>query len=236
MLRLAKGRGTETVLEVISGKAARRFLAAVKSEPVIREPHSTVPIKKADDEQQVVFGEVYAPGFPDSQGDIMSASDIQEMAYRFMAAQRLAKIDVGHSREESGSYIVESFIAREDDPVFIPGSWVIGVKVPDQEVWSLVKSGELNGFSLDGMGVRVETLVEYEMPENLEGETDEVDGHRHQFFVKFDQKGNFLGGTTNAGPDGHTHEIKRGTVTETVKDHSHRFSFVEGVLNAQNGR
>jgi hypothetical protein len=32
----------------------------------------------------------------------------------------LGKIDVQHDRRESGSYVVESFIARDDDSVFIP--------------------------------------------------------------------------------------------------------------------
>lgn len=190
-------------------------------------------IKKSDDELQIVWGEVYAPGFPDSQGDFMTADTVQEMAYEFMRKSQLDSIDTGHSREKNGSYIVESFIAREDDPVFIPGSWVIGVKVPDGDVWGMVKSGELNGFSIDGHGVRVESVIEVTLPDLLKGETDEVAGHKHLFFVKFDAEGNFLGGETSAGPDGHVHKILRGTVTEESGGHAHRFSFVEGVLDAK---
>ena len=37
-----------------------------------------VQIKKLDHEEQVVFGEVYAPGFPDSQGDFMSPDEAVE--------------------------------------------------------------------------------------------------------------------------------------------------------------
>jgi len=192
-----------------------------------------VQIKKLDQEEQVVFGEVYAPGFPDSQGDFMTPDEIKKMAYNFLRKGVTSNIDVNHSQTPSGSYVVESFIARDDDPIFIPGSWVIGVKVPDQAIWKMVKSGELNGFSLDGMGVRTDTVFEIEMPELLKGETDDVQGHRHSFFVKFDRDGNFLGGQTSPGPDGHVHKIERGTVTETVDGHSHRFSFVEGVLGAQ---
>ncbi len=194
-------------------------------------------IKKMDDELQVVWGEVYAPGFPDSQGDFMTAETIREMAYGFMKKSALDSIDTNHSREKNGCYIVESFIAREDDAVFIPGSWVIGVKVPDQDVWAMVKSGDLNGFSIDGVGVRVESVLEIEMPDVLAGETDECEQngvkHKHLFYVKFDEEGNFLGGETSAAPDGHMHKIVRGTVTEETNGHQHRFSFVEGVLNAR---
>jgi hypothetical protein len=189
-----------------------------------------VQIKKLDKDEQLVFGEVYAPGFPDSQGDYMSAEEIKKMAYNFMRKGAMSNIDVNHTQVPSGSYVVESFIARKDDTVFIPQSWVLGVKVADQ-AWQLVKSGELNGFSLDGFGVRTDKPLVIEMPELLKGETDTDKGHTHSFVVKFDRQGNFLGGVTNPGPDGHVHRIARGTVTEPAQGHSHRFSFVEGVLN-----
>ena len=192
-----------------------------------------IQIKKLDGEEQVVFGEVYAPGFPDSQGDFMTPEEIKKMAYNFLRKGETSNIDVNHSQTPSGSYVVESFIARDDDPIFIPGSWVIGVKVPDEAIWKMVKSGDLNGFSLDGMGVRTDTVFEIEMPELLKGETDDTPGHKHSFAVKFDDAGNFLGGRTSYALDGHFHVIKRGTVTETVDGHSHRFSFVEGVLGVQ---
>jgi hypothetical protein len=41
-----------------------------------------------------------------------------------MRKNALSRIDVQHDRKESGSYVVESFIARDDDSVFIPGAWV----------------------------------------------------------------------------------------------------------------
>ena len=173
-----------------------------------------VQIKKLDHEEQIVFGEVYAPGFPDSQGDFMSREEVKKMAYNFMRKSALSNIDVNHTQERSGSYVVESFIARDDDPIFIPGSWVIGVKVPDPAVWQMVKTGELNGFSLDGYGVRTDKSFEVDMPDLLKGETDEVRSHHHSFTVRFDHAGNFMGGMTNPGPDGHVHKIARGTVTE----------------------
>jgi hypothetical protein len=192
-----------------------------------------VQVKKLDNEEQIVFGEVYAPDFPDSQGDYMTPGEIKKMAYNFMRKGAMSNIDTNHTQQPNGSYVAESFIAREDDPVFIPGSWVIGVKVPDPALWQMVKTGELNGFSLDGFGVRTEKPLVVDMPELLKGETDEVRDHHHAFTVRFDHEGNFMGGMTNPGPDGHVHKIARGTVTEDagVIPHNHRFSFVEGVLN-----
>ena len=198
---------------------------------VSRDTREVIQFKKLDGEEQIVFGEVYAPGFPDSQGDFMSAEEIRKMAYNFLRKGLVSNIDTNHSRQPNQSYVVESFIARADDPVFIPGSWVLGVHIPDPAVWQMVKSGELNGFSLDGMGMRTPKTFEVEMPELLKGETDKVGNHSHAFAVKFDEDGNFLGGQTTPGPDGHVHAIVRGTVTEPALGHVHRFSFVEGVLN-----
>jgi Putative phage serine protease XkdF len=208
------------------------FAIAAPFVPVAAASTPSVSIKKTDDDEQLVYGEVYAPGFPDSQGDFMTAESIKKMAFEFMRKGLVSKIDLHHTQQEGGSYVVESFIAREDDPLFIPGSWVIGVKCPD-DVWALVKSGELNGFSFDGEGSRVETTLELDMPETIEGETDEVLGHSHGFYVRYDPDGNFLGGRTLPGPDGHVHKILRGTVTEMTDGHAHRFSYVEGVLCAQ---
>ena len=189
-----------------------------------------VAIKKQDAEQQIVFGEVFAPNVTDAQGDRMSAAEIAKAAYLFMAKGRLARIDTNHDLQPNGSYIVESFVAREGDPTFIPGAWVIGVKVPDPALWAAIKKGELNGFSLDGAGFREETTVEVEIPGELSGLTDRIQDHAHQFTVRFDPDGNFLGGETDI-VQGHRHTIAQGTLTDESAGHSHRFSYVEGLLH-----
>jgi hypothetical protein len=221
--------GTARLVKLQKGEIFADAAALFRAGP----DQDAIRVKKLDDEEQVVFGEVYAPGFPDSQGDVMSRSEVQKMAYNFMKKGLLSNIDTNHSRNPNGSRIVESFIARENDDTFLPGAWVIGVHVPDRSVWKMVKSGDLNGFSLDGMGLRTETIFEIEMPEVVKGETTETGGHTHTFFVKYDAEGNFRGGMTSPALDGHVHKIERGTVTEVTNGHSHRFSFVEGVLSAQ---
>jgi hypothetical protein len=62
----------------------------VKAEPALT-------IKKQDDALQVVWGEVYAPGFPDSQGDFMTAETVREMAWRFMRKSDTREDRVGGS-------------------------------------------------------------------------------------------------------------------------------------------
>ena len=186
------------------------------------------PRTKTDDEQQVVLGEIYAPDVMDSQGDTMSATEIQKMAYKFLSAGRVTKIDVNHDNKECGARVVESFIARPGDPDFIPGSWVLGVQIPDKALWNKVKSGELNGFSFEGL-VKSETkTVTLDIPEQVSGLTDNRAGHQHTFAAKFGPQGKFLGGSTGE-TDNHSHRILAGTVTEAADGHTHRFSYVEGL-------
>lgn len=209
------------------------------SEPQCKQMHGQVQeqmqeqvqIKKQEPEKQIVYGEVYAPTVPDAHGDYMSEEVIMETAYDFMKHQRLKKIDVEHNEHESGAYVVESFIARKGDPDFLPGSWVIGVHIPDPILWDQVKRGKLNGFSLMGMGLKKKTTVEIDVPDVITGMTTETEGHAHEFVVRYGENGKFLGGETTPAEDGHAHKIVSGTVTSEENGHTHRFSFVEGVLS-----
>lgn len=187
-----------------------------------------VAIQKTDSEQQLVYGEVYAPSVPDSQGDFMSAHEIQKMAHGFMKNLRARQVDKEHDNQNLNAYVAESFIARDGDPDFIPGSWVIGMHVVDEVIWNMVKSGEINGFSLEARAVRTPAVVEVEMPEEVEGVTSVADDHEHTFVVRFDDEGQFMGGYTDE-VDGHFHEIRTGTATEKADGHSHRFSFLEAL-------
>ncbi len=121
-----------------------------------------VPITKLDEEEQKVWGPVLeptTPDDPDAHGDFYSESDIRAAAERFMkkvqdgdasadGVQHLVK--VGTDR----LHLIESWIAQEDtkhgdDPIK-KGTWMIGAKVNDPELWSMVRSGEFTGFSIGG--------------------------------------------------------------------------------------
>jgi len=195
--------------------------------------------QKTDDERQIVYAEVYVPMVPDSQGDFMIASEIERIAHDFMKNGNVNRIDVNHSLEESGSYVIESFVARKDDPDFVFQAWVMGVHIPDPNIWAMVKDGRLNGFSMYGHGIRVERTIELEIPDSgvIKGATEHdrdqgTGSHYHEFTVKFDVTGKFLGGETGSAigsGDQHVHSVHKGTATEQSSGHSHRFSFVESV-------
>lgn len=182
-----------------------------------------VTIKRMDREKQVVYGEVYAPYVLDTYGEFMTPEDIEIMAHRFMTLDLSAVIDTQHDNVPNGSYPVESFIAREGDPYYTPGAWVLGVKVPDPVMWYRIKSGELNGFSFQSMVKPRDVEVVYEVMRDHVGKTEQTeDGHQHTYFVQVDEQGRVIGGVTDS-VHGHTHEIQRASVTETAASHSHRY-------------
>ncbi len=191
-----------------------------------------VRLRKFDDELQVVYGEVYAPNVPDSQGDFMTIVEVRKMAHKFLESQRVTKVDTNHDNVENGSCVVESFIARPEDPDFIEESWVVGVHVADGEIWKKVKSGELNGFSFEAMVMSRAKELELEVPEEIVGLTSKAEDHEHEFIVVMDDDGNFVGGRTNI-VNGHFHSILKATVTETSMGHAHRYSFVEELIGAE---
>ena len=82
----------------------------------------------------------------------MTAETIEDMAHDFLANGKNSQISTDHDGYTDKGVVVESFIAREGDPDFIAGSWVVGVYVPDPEIWVLIENGDLTGFSIEGVG------------------------------------------------------------------------------------
>lgn len=195
-------------------------------------PTHTTVFKSVQEDERLVFAEVYAPLRPDSDGEFMDAEGIKKMAYEFMQRMELDSVDSYHSNElVPGCCVVESFIARKGDPDFIEGSWVVGMHVNNDSMWDKIKKGEINGFSMEAMVQKVVVPVTMEIPPVVQGKTfkNEAEGHDHTFYVAYNEDGKFLGGRTDAGPDGHYHIIKRGSVTDESSGHTHRFSHLENL-------
>lgn len=184
------------------------------------------------DEKRLVYGEVYAPLHVDTDGEAMTADDIEKAAHDFLASGKVAKVDVGHNCEESGCTVVESFIARKHDPDgFVEGSWVLGVHVAPDELWSEVKAGELNGFSFFGTVQKVPARTKVVTARKIVGETENsTDGllpqHLHAIAVSFSPDGRVLSGKTAVTLE-HAHEVKHATATDRALDHSHRLVLVD---------
>lgn len=185
----------------------------------------TAMVRRTDVDRRIVYAEVYAPNTLDTYGEFMLPEHVEEMAHKFMSLDLANVIDTNHDNVPNGSYPIESYIARADDPDYAEGAWVLGVKIPTEEIWDAVIRGDLNGFSFEARVNLVEYDVEVSVIRDHIGETRTIKGvdHEHLFLVQVNDKGLVVRGKTSPGPDGHVHMITHATMTQKTDNHSHRF-------------
>lgn len=125
----------------------------------------SVLIRKVDEEKRMVYGVVYTPDEVDSQGDYADAPTIERAAHEFLKQQLLHNVDTQHDFQPEKGYVAESYLIRGVDALFPDdkeGTWVVAIKVEDDEVWKAVKAGDYTGLSLAGTASREEAWKRYE--------------------------------------------------------------------------
>lgn len=121
----------------------------------------TVELFKFDDEQRMVYGwasVVTEKGVPviDRQGDVIEPETLVKAVNNFMEHVRVGK--AMHEGDQVG-VVVHSFpITKElGDSLGIHSDregWIVAYKVYDDNVWKMVKSGELAAFSIGGKAIK----------------------------------------------------------------------------------
>jgi hypothetical protein len=118
-------------------------------------------ILKADDEQRIVYGwasVITEKGerVVDRQGDVIEADTLVKAVNDFMENVRVGK--TMHTGEQTGMVIHSLPITKEiGESLGIQSDregWVVAYKVYDNEVWKMVKSGELAAFSIGGRAIK----------------------------------------------------------------------------------
>lgn len=191
--------------------------------PKLETIQRTIEITKIDVDQRIVFGEVYAPFILDTWGELMLPEDVIKLAHRFMQLSLNGAIDTMHDEKPNGSFVLESFIARKNDPEFTEGAWVLGVKIVDEDLWQGIRSGKLSGYSFQGLVKKLPAVIEIDVLRDNVGITEPggSDGHDHLFLLELDDDGRVMAGRTTTD-QGHAHAILGGTATDPANGHSHR--------------
>lgn len=186
--------------------------------------------KDSDGFERVVLGEVLVPDALNVYGDMHTRENIREFAYWYMSTIGEWYMDRNHDGEEIDDrvVIVESFIAREGDPDFIEGSWVLGTWIRDDEIWEQIVTGELNGYSWEAVigTIPVEITLPTERVAYGYTEPSILDGHRHKYFAVLDSTGRVIVGGTSFD-EHHSHAIRSHTFTEEADGHMHIFNLVK---------
>ncbi len=119
------------------------------------------PIRKAATDRRLVYGIVLEPDSEDAQGDIIRADEIEAACHDFNRRLALQRAVMGEQHERVAAVeVLQSYIAPVDfeleGQTVTKGSWVLVSFVGDDRMWEEVKSGELTGYSIGGIGERVE--------------------------------------------------------------------------------
>jgi 2'-5' RNA ligase len=137
----------------------------------------TIQINKAlgDEEQRIVYGVVLDPYTVDAHNDWIPPAAIQKTAHGFMERGPVVGL---HHTGVADAKVVESFVEeyptksdrvkamrgephrayrrKYGDEWVHSGAWVIGVKL-SPTLWEAHKAGEIEAFSIGGVGVRTPT-------------------------------------------------------------------------------
>lgn len=125
-----------------------------------------VKLSIQDEDQRIVFGPALIPDLPIKRsvmGEVFFVSidreNILKTAIKFQKDNLANKLDVNHSQQVlQGLTIFETFVTDENRVPMAKGfeslplgTWFITAKVNNDDIWNKMKSGELNGFSIDGL-------------------------------------------------------------------------------------
>jgi hypothetical protein len=118
------------------------------------------------EEERIVFGAVLIPNQKIYRKDeqlgeynvTTTAENIRKIREKFFKSQNTTAVNINHQGVGVQAYLMESFISDQKKGIPNPapfdklpyGTWYVGYKIEDDQVWADVKSGKFTGFSLEG--------------------------------------------------------------------------------------
>lgn len=153
-------------VSLVDKAANKKSFAIIKSadKPTFQR---TMPIVKSDEEKKIVTGIVYEPDVLDAHNEFMTDQEIEKAAHLFMKEFR--NVDKQHDFTSGYGEVIESWVAKSEmklgDQEIKKGTWLMSVHVTDNDTWEGIQKGEITGFSMGGVGERVEHDDEIEKSE-----------------------------------------------------------------------
>lgn len=147
-----------------------------------------ITFRKTDEEKRLVYGTVYAPDESDAHGDTMTAEEIEKAAHEFLAAGKTNRVDKQHDNNPDKGLIVESAILKGEHPLFPEdpeGTWVVTIKVTDDETWKQVKKGKIKGISMEGFAEAEDLETDVEKAEFVLGSVKDYIDEKFKEIKKF---------------------------------------------------
>lgn len=149
--KLVPGKSSVLVADGVIGAAV------IAPEPVVETPvHNVVKVLKTA-EERYVLGIVLVPETRDSQGDIYSHDEVRKAAHAYM--EHAGNLGKQHGEIVTGKLkILENYLSPvefvQDTETIAKGTWLMGIRVVDDDLWDDVKKGSFTGFSIGGAAHR----------------------------------------------------------------------------------
>ena len=141
-----------------------------------------IQLKEIDKERRILLGAVLIPDKPVLRNDgsedfyiFFSANTIQQVAEAYAMAGNHSRSTIEHQIAVSGATVTEMWIKAGmendksnlygfNDPV---GTWYAMMKISDDKIWNdFVKTGRVNGYSIEGFFSRKEVERLSQKPAN----------------------------------------------------------------------
>jgi hypothetical protein len=119
-----------------------------------------------NDEERIVIGVAISadtPIYRKLKGEecyvVFTKQAIKAMVYDYARRGNFNKVNIEHKTDIEGLSMVYSYQIDKDKGLTAPerfkdendGSWIVGYKVANDEIWAKVKDGEFRGFSVEGV-------------------------------------------------------------------------------------
>jgi hypothetical protein len=145
-------------ISVVENPAIKEDFIALKDEEVLK-------LAEIDSEKRILMGPALIPnktifrqGNPDDYYIFFSEDTVRRASELFFMRSNHKNSTYEHDQPLEGMSVVESWIvedkAKDKSAKYnfnVPvGTWMVSMKVDNDEVWEAVKAGEVKGFSIEG--------------------------------------------------------------------------------------
>ena len=118
-----------------------------------KETKSVPVIKAADEELKQVLFIAMLPDSTDLHGDYTSSEEVRKAKESFNRSQM--NTNLYHEEMTDSFEVLESYLAPVDfvlgDKFVAKGTWLMSFQIHDDQLWELVKNGEINGISIGAL-------------------------------------------------------------------------------------
>lgn len=241
-----KSKGVFAISLVNAPATEETFIAMAKQEKIVK-------FAKVDEEQRILMGLVLQPDQliyrVDEDGNefemFFSAETIKDFSQNFFQSGFQLNSKLEHDEPIEGVTFVESWLV-ENPKVdksaafgleYPRGSWLVSMKVDNDDIWNnYIKTGELKGFSIDGM-VELEE-VNFKSNIQMSKSNKNILALLKQIVSGAEQEVEVTLGSVKSGEldiqfDGETLEV--GTAVFLIADESEKVSLADGTYKIDEG-